>query len=92
MAKQKKLTATNATFENWVNSREPFDSMTCSVCLSQHADGLCDLKEHAEVTSAAKKWRLNINLTDKGIKKNLPVFVRLRKRFAKFYPKDTSNA
>ena len=84
-----KLTAKNATRADWINAIKPFDRMTCEFCLSMHADGFCGLEEHKKVTMAARKAGIT---GATNIRKLFPVFVRLRKRFVKFYPKETSNA
>jgi hypothetical protein len=84
MAKQKRLTANNVTTSDWLNAFKPFDRMTCNYCIGQHGAGCCPLKEHAEISKAAQKVGI---LGSGNLRKLFPAYIRLRKRFAKFYPK-----
>lgn len=88
----RKLTKNNVTNQDWYEGIKPFDMMTCRDCLSLHRSFLtvCRDPEHQIVKDAVDKLNLT---TPSGyasfndFQKQFPVFVKLRKRFAKFYTK-----
>jgi hypothetical protein len=91
MKKLTKITKNNVTKSDWLDGVKPFDMMTCGECLSLHRPSLSECKDpgHQIVKHAVEKAGL---LTPSayalgGLQKHFSVFVKLRKRFTKFYPK-----
>lgn len=81
------LTKKNVTSGDWIRAKKPFDFAKCGQCLTQHADYACRL--HLEFSRAARRL-LGGNtqvLSGAWLRRNFTTIVRLRKRFARFYPK-----
>jgi len=87
-----KLTKKNVNREDWYKAIKPFDMMTCNNCLSLHSTNLltgCENTDHRVVTDTVDKAGLLTPCAypSGGLQKAFPIFVKLRKRFARFYPK-----
>jgi hypothetical protein len=87
---KKPIIDVDSVIEDWCRQARPFDLMTCGACLSMHrySTSFCDDPKHERVIEAARKYDLPFPSTaqlDDWIK-SFPIFLKLRKRFASFYP------
>jgi hypothetical protein len=81
---QKQLTREQT---KWEDEKFPYDYMNCGWCLSQHNAGdypMCGTLSHAVVERAVTEAGLLNQPQDAA---QVAIFRKLRKRFARFYPK-----
>lgn len=88
-----KLTAKTVTWSDWSQGTRPFDNMNCGDCMTMHRRP-CGNPAHDVVTKSVRKelgLLANLQYPDDRnawVKKYFPKFLALRKKFAKFYPKE----
>lgn len=77
----------NSQYFKWYNGKYPYDLADCGNCASQHFS-FCTDPKHQELIAAVKEERELVSPKglDRTPGKARVAFLRLRKKFARFYP------
>lgn len=77
----------NGEYLKWYNAKYPYDLASCGNCASQHFS-FCTDSKHQELIAAVKEERdlVSPKGLDRSPREARAAFLRLRKKFARFYP------